>query len=1264
VTTPPFNPQPCGAGGAGGDSVDVEQTILCDTLPDGTVAGTAMAVWEYDAAGAPTGPPTFVDPATGNPYVAQGTLMPCPGETGCLEPVAFHRTTTSTGSVDHPGRQYDITLPINPGFAVQSLQVDQVTNAANIVWDVSDPDGEQFRQDLAAFIDARVPAAATVTITNPNAGQVICGTAQPMQVHIECLRLDQRPPDLIELVYNGGQDLVINPAYNETPPLNPPVSQGDYGFHLLGRQDNNTYPQNPPANRVNCTDVANRGWETNDVGRTFEIWGRDIVNAGNVTPTPRGTPVQEMTSDGAPPGGRSTIWQTFTAPASGNFIIRVVHGARDPGEEHRITLDNGDTDDAQHGDLIDDVTTPPSVTSSGGPNPWTQFSQTIPLNGGSTYTLALSSTNPVVYNRGGLFTDMRAYIDRPDLRATATTDDDTCVVPVQETTTACQDELWSPICEAGTIQSWQNAETGAILANAAFWGQAPAPIPGPCPATASSGGGSVAANLVHTYPVCATVGGVRTNLQRVVITDGSGGVLADSFIGPDGGPVPTPSSYDIGSCTDTAFMGDQVLCDDNGPFLRKYVQDVNDVGQPQVKAHGDFTLAGASYTPVGEVGSCGGELTLGEVCYSDPGGGPSRRGFLVRDAAGGAHVYGPSGVEVTPFPVIVVCPEASFYEEILCDQGADGHQFIRRYIGSPIQDASAALWNFELDGATEYTPVGPVAVCAGNEDCRNSSTVLVCDTPASDTVALAPSIADGTAADIGTPQFTNLPTPYAPLWTGGSLDYPATAGPAPAQQASIAVGQITATAPPGCEGNGGTLNVSVRVTQNGPGTGQLWDGGLQVRRGTTLVANKDVGHYAPPGWVQTLTLSVPVTAADLTSGDLYVALVLETFHLSPKGWTADQFAASIDLDGCTQSIPVQFLRTVTADCRTGEIVSTRDTTLNGDPYTVTGTVAQCQPTTDDECCPTGQSVILCDVGDDGTSTPFLRRLTYTPDSVTPTITDFALDGTTPYVPAGTVGVCQPASGTDRVDAEGQILCDANGARFLRSYAYDAAGVMTGFTDRTLAGAAFAPVGAVGVCTTPVATDFDFTEEVLCDSNGTAFIRRFTFNSSTGAVTATTNLTLAGAAFAPVGTVGICSDCCPQVIGNGCTNTGSGHYTAIRTAAGAISLIDSVSGAAVTAANIVPCPSDDTVVTLTAEARTVTNATPWTPGADLVGTLTSVTATGTGGLWDLVDANGTALTGLPPGLTLTWQAEDNNALTGPQSITPQAGATVVVNWTRR
>lgn len=73
-----LTPAPCNCGGGDTAGADVENLFVCDVLVDGTIAGTALAVYEYDEAGVPTGPPTFVDPVTGAPYVAEGTLQPCP----------------------------------------------------------------------------------------------------------------------------------------------------------------------------------------------------------------------------------------------------------------------------------------------------------------------------------------------------------------------------------------------------------------------------------------------------------------------------------------------------------------------------------------------------------------------------------------------------------------------------------------------------------------------------------------------------------------------------------------------------------------------------------------------------------------------------------------------------------------------------------------------------------------------------------------------------------------------------------------------------------------------------------------------------------------------------------------------------------------------------------------------------------------------------------------------------------------------------------
>lgn len=592
----PFQPLPCDAGS--GSGADVEQLLLCDLDAEGNLLGTALAVYEYGPDGNPSGPPTFVDPATGAPYVPQGTLQPCP-DAACLPPMQFCQTSTTTGPVEHPGRSYDLTLPINPGFGVESMLVDAVTHPAGITWGVADVDGETFRQQLTTFMQGRVPPGSTVTITNPNAGNgQVCGAAQPMQIHIECVRLDQTPPNLIELVYNGGQDLIQNPGYNEDPEfsLNQPC-----GFHLLRRQDN--------GGTLECTDVANRGWETNDDGQTFEIWCEDVRTGQNTTTTPRGTPVQEVNSDGHGTEG-TTIWQTFQVPPAlaGNFRLVLVHGARDPGEVHTIRLSTGDTDDTGTGDIINNVTQPPSVTNSGGPNPWTTFDQTVPLGPG-TYTFSFHSTNgiPGLFARGGLFSDMRAYVDRPGQRATAVTDDDTCVVVTEETTTNTTCSFWQPQCAGGAVVGWQRVDTGETLTNAAFWGQVPTPS---CCLPGSGGEGqasSTLSNMLTSDIVCATVGGISRNAIRVVVTDPSGGQLQETFLGQDGAPI-APDSWTAGSCTSDRTITDIVLCDQgNGgrSFLRKFVQSLSDTGQGQVNSFRDFVLDGsATYTPVGPVVDC------------------------------------------------------------------------------------------------------------------------------------------------------------------------------------------------------------------------------------------------------------------------------------------------------------------------------------------------------------------------------------------------------------------------------------------------------------------------------------------------------------------------------------------------------------------------------------------------------------------------------------------------------------------------------------
>jgi hypothetical protein len=1127
-----------------------------------------------------------------------------------MQPQQFCQTSTTTGPVEHPGRQYDLTLPINPGFAVQSLQVDATTHAAGITWEVDDPDGEAFRTELTTFIEGRLPAPAVVTITNPNAGVAqVCQTAAAMQIHIECLRLDQTPPDLIELVYNAGQDLVQNPAYNESPPLNPPVSQGNYGFRLLSRQDDpGPFPGFPPANDALCTSVAGRGWETNDRGRTFEIWGRDITLGSNVTPTPRGTPVQEITSDGPPvSGGRpSTIWQTFTAPSSGNFIIRVVHGARDPGETHRITLDNGDTDDAQNGDLIDDtMPNVPSVTSNGGPNPWTVFNQTIPLNGGSTYTLALSTSDPGVDARGGLFTDMRAYLDVPGERATAATDDETCVVTTEETSTNSICTFWQPTCTAGEITEWQRVDNGLTLTNTEFWAQVPTPSCCQPEVQAAEGGGG-SANLSVSDVVCATVGGILQSAIRQVVLDPSGGQLSQQFISTDGAAI-TPDSWTPGACAAQIYLNDEILCDvDPGTgattaFLRKYVQTWSTAAGAQTTQVRDFNLAGtATYTPTGSVRDCS-------------------------QAVPGAE------------------------REVLCDTDTTSGvttPFLRLYVTR--NGAQTGIVDTLLDGSA-YTPTG---------------TIGSCDQAADPIAVTGLCLADGTPIAVLTRRDSVTGTVTQDGWinlTSGAF----TVGTPPV--GTVACGESRSIQVTGvfCDlnGSGDVLAlVLIEYSYNPDGTiasvrlVNATTGVTYVPAGTISVCPSGTDTGPEQDLVILCDDSGPFIA-DYRRDQLGAVVAVSYYNLDTSAHVTTGLvrtcatginAEVLQLCDVVAGTPVPFLRRqVFTD---GLLTSTVDTTPSGAPYVVAGTVATCTELD-------AETVTLCDAGNN--YRPYIRRITYN------ATTGAQVGSGTVNVDGSAYTVIGPETVCDGRDSDSTILCDAAGTRFIRTYNKDTAGNITGFTDRTLAGAAFTPSGAVSVCATTVATDLDFAEEILCSTSGgvvTPFIRRFTFNSSTGAVTATTNLTLAGAAFTPAA-VGLCSDCCGTVLGSGCTNTGSGFYTAIRAENGTVSLVDSVSGATITAANIVPCPSDDAVQTLQARVFDVIPGTPWTT-AQITGTITSLTATGVAGTWSITPPEGPAVTALPTGYTATFEAEDDNTLDPPTSIAADAASRAIVVWTER
>ncbi|MGX1301338.1 hypothetical protein RKD35_002826 [Streptomyces albogriseolus] len=390
----------------------------------------------------------------------------------------------------------------------------------------------------------------------------------------------------------------------------------------------------------------------------------------------------------------------------------------------------------------------------------------------------------------------------------------------------------------------------------------------------------------------------------------------------------------------------------------------------------------------------------------------------------GTTLYTPPGEVAVCEPVQLQQAGVDVEQLTLCHTAADGTvtPFIRRYSFDASTGLVTSVLDYQLGGTAFFTPApgGTIGVCSSSaEPCHNTTTVLLCAAPADGTTEVTPAITDSTVAAIGQTQFQNHPGPYTPLWTGGTLVYPA--GPGPAQQHLAATGQLTADVT-GCEDAAGTLTVSVRVRNDGPDDGQAWDGALRLFRGTTQIAAHNALEWAPVGWQGTLTVSAPVTAAEVAAGDIRVSVQLETYHLGAKQWTADQFTASLELEGCALTAPVQILRNVVTDCETGEVVTTYDTTLDGEPYDVgTGEVSQCQPVTQPQepsCCPSSETVHLCHTSADGTVvTEFVRDYHRDATGIITGYSDYTLDGADFVAdPTGTVGQCRP------VDCTSTPLC--------------------------------------------------------------------------------------------------------------------------------------------------------------------------------------------------------------------------------------------------
>ncbi|MEU0629586.1 hypothetical protein, partial [Streptomyces sp. NPDC005989] len=379
-------------------------------------------------------------------------------------------------------------------------------------------------------------------------------------------------------------------------------------------------------------------------------------------------------------------------------------------------------------------------------------------------------------------------------------------------------------------------------------------------------------------------------------------------------------------------------------------------------------------------------------------------------------------------PSSVPCPNGNQAGMILHVAATYDHE--PRVWTQVIEDGGQVYYLDENGDRQEKIPDGDrIVPCAGGgdccptEDCRDTSTVLLCDLDPECQAGIEPTATDepnpasfnnwrpGTA-----PTWCHLDTPGqgAPVWAGGSvvLGPDTKCATSSGGDTHRVIGVHLAAGSPSLTGTV-DVTVSLRVTNNGPNPGFMGDGmfGLwDASAGPSRIKYVAVPGSAPVGAVYPLTLSAAVPAAALAAGDIVAILDLETYHgAGPKAWTVDEFTWSAEVPAI--ECEAQFLRTIVKDCATGATVSVVDTTLDGEPFEVTGDVGQCTPASGGETpqpdpCQANTVIEACrcdDTDGDGVSdTDYVELLAVDCDGALTSIGTYTPDLSAPYTPVAPV----------------------------------------------------------------------------------------------------------------------------------------------------------------------------------------------------------------------------------------------------------------------
>ncbi|MFD9422301.1 MULTISPECIES: hypothetical protein [unclassified Streptomyces] len=366
---------------------------------------------------------------------------------------------------------------------------------------------------------------------------------------------------------------------------------------------------------------------------------------------------------------------------------------------------------------------------------------------------------------------------------------------------------------------------------------------------------------------------------------------------------------------------------------------------------------------------------------------------------------------------------------------------------------------------TTLLPDGCCGCGDGTEPCRDTSSTLLCDTAAQEAqTVFDPSSRPG-ADGWQVVSYTGV-DPAVPAESALPYDAPHPAG-SPAFMGARS--DLYAGAGPGWPGydiapHRWILRKVFEAPEDGvavvTSAGFRGDGGARVR-----VNGIDAGMYGQ--WNQpatTGTAQMPVTAGPNV-------VEIEVRDGAGSNWVQGR----LDI---VMTRTVEFLRRQVTDCETGAVLSTTDTTLDGEPYEVTGEVGQCTPAA--ECCEQPppelrvdvEADVMCirDAGGDVTGQVLVERLydDQSGDRTAQRLTD-PTTGNAVELPAGAeLVLCQEPA---YPDVEALQLCDTVGEAdpvpFLRHLVYTGEATAPTVLDTLLDGTTpYTVAGAVGACDSP------------------------------------------------------------------------------------------------------------------------------------------------------------------------------------------------------